>query len=542
MKQSISALSLIIASTLVSPMTHAKQSWFEVEVVLFERLSEKSKTQFVNRIKHYQLGQSITLQDDAFYGTLPPCPTLSQFERFSLLPKPELPLENSQIDEQADIAQEQEASEQAPQQVQIPVIETDPVSNELQIDSTVEELNVTQCIAPDDSLLRQAFTIRAQRKAAQQLLDTTQSAVDELIVEESTSNSQSLAQQLTTSALNEVTAPETLMPLEDSAQTAQGLINEVPEIVFDPDTFIAYPTTFSFNGTNYQAVAKTPRQYQVPLTIAQTLAEIKSPSEELITESIEESPLAPQLPHDPNGPYLLDEASLQMGQLVKKLRWQKNTKPLLHLGWRQPTFARHLAQPIHLFAGNDLSTVFDQQGQDKVRIASEQAEVETQQQLLTPITATELPLDNSLEITPLAPSLDINDIVAELEKQQVIEDKPLWNFDGMLKIYLNHFLFIEADFDLRKVEQVKLFDQPTQEATLNNVITRQSAPLSLVKNEQLSTPEPTQNFRYVSQLTSHPMKQHRRVRSKEIHYFDHPNLGMIIQIRRFKVPELVDKR
>lgn len=542
MKQSISALSLIIASTLVSPMTHAKQSWFEVEVVLFERLSEKSKTQFVNRIKHYPLGQSITLQDDAFYGTLSPCPTLSQFERFSLLPKPELPLENSQIDEQADIAQEQEASEQAPQQVQIPVIETDPVSNELQIDSTVEELNVTQCIAPDDSLLRQAFTIRAQRKAAQQLLDTTQSAVDELIVEESTSNSQSLAQQLTTSAPNEITAPETLMPLEDSAQTAQGLINEVPEIVFDPDTFIAYPTTFSFNGTNYQAVAKTPRQYQVPLTIAQTLAEIKSPSEELITESIEESPLAPQLPHDPNGPYLLDEASLQMGQLVKKLRWQKNTNPLLHLGWRQPTFARHLAQPIHLFAGNDLSTVFDQQGQDKVRIASEQAEVETQQQLLTPITATELPLDSSLEITPLAPSLDINDIVAELEKQQVIEDKPLWNFDGMLKIYLNHFLFIEADFDLRKVEQVKLFDQPTQEATLNNVITRQSAPLSLVKNEQLTTPEPTQNFRYVSQLTSHPMKQHRRVRSKEIHYFDHPNLGMIIQIRRFKVPELVDKK
>ena len=41
----------------------------------------------------------------------------------------------------------------------------------------------------------------------------------------------------------------------------------------------------------------------------------------------------------------------------------------------------------------------------------------------------------------------------------------------------------------------------------------------------------------VPELKTIRFEQNRRVISKEIHYFDHPYMGMIVQIRPFNVPE-----
>lgn len=66
-----------------------------------------------------------------------------------------------------------------------------------------------------------------------------------------------------------------------------------------------------------------------------------------------------------------------------------------------------------------------------------------------------------------------------------------WELDGLFKIHLNHYLYITADFDLA---------------------------------EKLPTGD----------IEKARFSQFKRVISHEIHYFDHPKMGMIVQIRKFK--------
>lgn len=92
MKHHLSTLTWLIGGALISNTALATQSWFEVEVILFERLGEKSSEQFISAIKQFNLENTLTVQDDAVFGLLQDCPQLSQFERFSLLPTQDIAL------------------------------------------------------------------------------------------------------------------------------------------------------------------------------------------------------------------------------------------------------------------------------------------------------------------------------------------------------------------------------------------------------------------------------------------------------------------
>ncbi|MGB1299494.1 MAG: hypothetical protein ACPG8A_14515, partial [Psychrobium sp.] len=154
MKHPIRALSLMISGLMLMPTSQASESWFEVELIIFERIGESTKQQFKDPLKHFSVTKSIDIVDEAFYGVTMPCPVLSQFERFSLTPLPKL-------DPQPDSIE--------------PALEATAVAIDEQVTNTVPALNVedelivspekiiVECIAPDDSLLTQAFTIRAQR-------------------------------------------------------------------------------------------------------------------------------------------------------------------------------------------------------------------------------------------------------------------------------------------------------------------------------------------------------------------------------------------
>ena len=94
------------------------------------------------------------------------------------------------------------------------------------------------------------------------------------------------------------------------------------------------------------------------------------------------------------------------------------------------------------------------------------------------------PLSTSLLSPPLAPEQD-------------------WSIDGLFNVHLNHYLYITADFNIA------------------NMSLAEQASKSLIKGE----PQQIESIRF---------SQNRRVISKEIHYFDHPFMGMIVQIRRHK--------
>lgn len=102
---------------------------------------------------------------------------------------------------------------------------------------------------------------------------------------------------------------------------------------------------------------------------------------------------------------------------------------------------------------------------------------------------------------------------------------PLYELDGTLQIYVQHFLFAEAVLDLKKpsVREVVLQDSPLELGTNEE----QGATVQAGMLESVSPKVQEETF-----LKSYRLDQKRRMRSGETHYLDHPLMGVIIQVRR----------
>lgn len=148
--------------------------------------------------------------------------------------------------------------------------------------------------------------------------------------------------------------------------------------------------------------------------------------------------------------------------------------------WQQSMLPRHKAKPVRLYSGQDFSDRFEMNGQT---IQAHQSE------LAIP------------EFNFLTASYPAN------------THKPVWKIDGMINIYLNHFLYVETTLHLR--EEGKK-DLDISQNNINGIIEEHS--------------------KTVPFLYAFPLAQNRRVRSDEIHYFDHPKMGMILQIRKMEQP------
>lgn len=250
--------------------------------------------------------------------------------------------------------------------------------------------------------------------------------------------------------------------------------------------------------------------------------------------------------HISNSPYLISNESLLLTDIKQRLQWSKEFKPLLHFGWRQVGVTRSKAIPLKLFAGEHIDYQY-QQALNKYQSALEQTKhAEQTEQLINQqlnsveqqkidgeIAQTELNEDNSAQIKQQQlmqvfneikslDSANINALIGELERQKfeeliAIEQsfmdenkhfnvskppiKPLqpWFLDGYFTVHLDHYLYITADFNI--------LDQSFSKNTGHN---SDKANIKLI------------NF-----------SQNKRAITGEIHYFDHPYIGMLVQIRRF---------
>ena len=250
-------------------------------------------------------------------------------------------------------------------------------------------------------------------------------------------------------------------------------------------------------------------------------------------------------------PYLLNSESLALHDIVKELKRSREFRPLLHLGWRQPVADKRRAIPITLFAGDNLQhhyleqlSIYQQQkiqataqeqqlanalagnvlagnastnnqlknSENTHALTDAEQQLANQQQLLQQIIS-QLPtitndtnaLINALE-QPVSPAniIDNNDLLLNAPAAPL---QP-WYLQGFMQIYINsnNRLNIIADFSM-----------------LN---------LTLAEQETAKL-QPNTN----TELQTISFKQHKQVISTETHYFDHPYLGMIVQIRRHKRPE-----
>jgi hypothetical protein len=153
--------------------------------------------------------------------------------------------------------------------------------------------------------------------------------------------------------------------------------------------------------------------------------------------------------------------------------------------------------------------------------------------------STSLPeASNSLK-NPLYSNEDINLIIDQLSANSLFTDastlsenvntnlsgqktsnpvnitKPLqpWSIDGFFKVHLNRFLYINTEFTVIDPEY------QTKQHALNKLNNAEFSE----KNEVIT------------------FKQSRKVITGEIHYFDHPYIGMIVQIRRFDPTKPADQ-
>jgi len=90
----------------------------------------------------------------------------------------------------------------------------------------------------------------------------------------------------------------------------------------------------------------------------------------------------------------------------------------------------------------------------------------------------------------------------------------------LFRVHLSHYLYITADFNISSLTGAEL---ATKKLTTNN--------LSQAAGSQ-SDEQPWHSI---------PFSQNRRVISGEVHYFDHPYMGMIVQIRRYKKPDPIEE-
>ena len=173
-----------------------------------------------------------------------------------------------------------------------------------------------------------------------------------------------------------------------------------------------------------------------------------------------------------NGFQYLDNTQLQLTEQREKLKKHAAFKPLLHLAWRMPVKNRSSANAIHLFAGENYADKLSQASADK------------------------------------------------------------WAIDGNFKIYLERYLFIDSQLIIRQETEQDVTSLATPRKELEFEVVNSENDVQILNPKESFEPIEIKQKTVINEVI---FDQNRRLRSEEVHYFDHPLMGMIVQIR--KVPQ-----
>lgn len=211
---------------------------------------------------------------------------------------------------------------------------------------------------------------------------------------------------------------------------------------------------------------------------------------------IADVPLPDTLVRQPSGitghqavPYLLSRDALQFNSIVQQLQQQADIEVLLHSGFRQAPVTERRSIASRWYAGHNLQA---RHGSQPAAPLTETTEQSLHDDTLLQRIEQRYQQWNEGDIirlssVPKGKRKDSSDHGNELSS-------PQWQLDGFVRVHLDHYLFVNTDFIVR---------QPVQDDAIHQ----------------------------------HRIQFSRRVISGEMHYIDHPHLGMVLQIRRYTPPE-----
>lgn len=175
---------------------------------------------------------------------------------------------------------------------------------------------------------------------------------------------------------------------------------------------------------------------------------------------------------------ILGDDALQLTDAVKKLRRSSRFTPLLHIAWQQPTYNRQQAQPIFFIEGMDKP----------------------------------LSVETDEKATPGA-------------DDKVGPPNPL--FVGTVTLSVERYLHLAADLFYRQPVTQQLA------IPISDLDLWYDRPYPTLKEPQ----GPAYRLKSWQAMRGFQLKESRRMRSKKIHYLDHPFMGLVVLITPVELPE-----
>ena len=178
---------------------------------------------------------------------------------------------------------------------------------------------------------------------------------------------------------------------------------------------------------------------------------------------------------------MLDRSEFQLNNIANKLANSANYKPLLHFAWRQPTLSQSESQPIYVFNG-------------------------------------------MTQIQPVAAS-QRNQFGAPSVIGASFEGPQIQDFSGTIRVSVSRYLHIETDLHLRapvwRQDTVEVVDSDQDSSISSFFGVQPSKTTSMVVEREVIT-----DFRLL---------ETRRMRSTEVHYYDHPKFSVIVMATPYAI-------
>ncbi|MEH6530567.1 MAG: peptidoglycan binding protein CsiV [Photobacterium frigidiphilum] len=232
------------------------------------------------------------------------------------------------------------------------------------------------------------------------------------------------------------------------------------------------------------------------------------------------------------GVTILPSSQYALNTQYNKLKKHAGFTPLAHIAWRQGDENQANAPKLFITAGRDFSEQFLPDGRSKKDVVQPtnagSIGSDTNNDGITITTDNSIPLRS-----------DSNNDVADIANEA--NSDPLYQLNGMLQVYVQHYLFLDANLDLREPSRREvIMTKPLLESIVNeqnamNVDTDTATENGIDVNSNVQIghlQEVKKNIKVEEFLKPYRLSQQRRMRSGEIHYLDNPLLGVIIQVRR----------
>jgi hypothetical protein len=250
--------------------------------------------------------------------------------------------------------------------------------------------------------------------------------------------------------------------------------------------------------------------------------------------------------------HLLTSEQQGLSSISRQIRSNRQLERLFHATWRQPVmFGKNNAFDVRLYGGQNYAQQYDKNGDMREQqsntalVKSANSESEFGYDATAGLNNDESSATTK-SITDIATTSDIfADIERRLSNPQAIKYEafkaldtaiiveqgddnaldpslrtPIWEIDGTIKVflkYINRVPYLHVDGEM---------------------FYRQPVPLSYFSSEESNAASADQAAPTEYKLVSVPLAEQRRVISTQLHYFDHPLFGFVVQIRRYNRPDI----